>query len=61
MTCCLDYFRGPCVLAVILFKYFPQHAAKRTLFEAVAILYRRGQPSGEPAVADAVSFGTPLS
>jgi hypothetical protein len=59
---CLDYFRDPCVLAVLLFKYFPQHAANRTLFEAVAVLYRRGPPSGEPAVADAVSFGTaPLS
>ncbi len=59
---CLDYFHEPCVRAVLLFKYFPQHAANRTLFEAVAVLYRRRPPSGEPAVADAVSFGTaPLS
>jgi hypothetical protein len=54
---CLAYFREPCVRAVLLFKYFPQHAANRTLFEAVAVLYRRG-PRDEPAVADAVSFGT---
>jgi hypothetical protein len=59
---CLDYFREPCVRAVLLLKYFPQHAANRTLFEAVAVLYRRAPPSGGPAVADAVSFGTaPLS
>jgi hypothetical protein len=54
---CLRYFRKPCVRALLLFKYFPQHPANRTLFEAVAVLYRRG-PRGPPAVADAVSFGT---
>jgi hypothetical protein len=54
---CLAYFREPCVRAVLLVKYFPQHAANRTLFEAVAVLFRRG-PRGAPAVADAVSLGT---
>jgi hypothetical protein len=56
---CLAYFREPCVRAVLLFKYFPQHPANRSLFEAVAVLYRRGpRDEDEPAVADAVSFGT---
>jgi hypothetical protein len=56
---CLHYFRTPCVRAVLLFKYFPQHAADRR-FAAVAVLYRRG-PRGAPEVADAVSFGTGAS
>ena len=55
---CLAYFREPCVRAVLLFNYFPQHAANRTLFEAVAVLFRRGPAGSEPAVADAVSYGT---
>ena len=54
---CLHYFRKPCVRAVLLFKFFPQHADNRRLFEAAAVLYRRG-PRGAPIVADAVSFGT---
>jgi hypothetical protein len=54
---CLHYFDDPWLRSVLLFKFFPQHAQDPRVFEAIAVLYRRG-PRGAPEVADAVSFGT---
>ena len=53
---CLEYFQQPSVRAVALLKFFRRYADNPFLFQALAILYRRG-PDG-PYVADAVSFGT---